>query len=262
MRIPIVVFLLTVRAYAAITGPVTAITAKASGSNPALSGSVNTGSAGITLLVVTLAGFSSSTSLATVSDAKGNNWHHATDRVIGTLHAGIWYAFDSGSGQPLVVGSGETVTVIGNYPSYEFTSWAGTLAGVNPFDQENGGSSSASTLVVPIINPSVSKCLVVTALSASPGITYTISSPFAVSNSVDYVASNWMGSASGYVIQTSTIAAGPTWTMSTGGSMVAGIVSFKPGASVTVAPRHREIWSSMFPFWLAPWNILREAFSV
>src|SRR2546425_1244311 len=100
-----------------------------SDSPPATTSTID--STGATLLVVWTSQYNyNSATQSTISDSKGNNWHAVANYGSGGLPNGaFWYAYDSGSGAALQVGTGHTVTINTHFwiGALTFAAFSGTL---------------------------------------------------------------------------------------------------------------------------------------
>lgn len=202
-----------------IVSPITAIahTSAGSGDTSAVtSPAIDT--TGATLLVVVTARFGSTMS---VTDSKGNTYTALTDYLSGDA-VQIHYCKNP------TVGSGHTFTgtTAAGYPSISVGAFNNTDTTANA-DQSNGATSaSASTLATGSVTPSTDNQLLVAGV-AHDKAAQSINGGFTVLDSKAYSASNYIGSALAYLVQTTATAANPTWDTTTAGNICAAIATFK-----------------------------------
>ncbi len=167
----------------------------------------------------------------TISDLVGGNsntWTALTDRGNGSLTRGTFFYC-----VPTHVGSGHTFTVggSGNFSSIYVEAWSGCLTS-GPFDQQNGGSNSGTTVQPGSVTPGSANELVVTGCgnydvpggSPSPP---SADSGFSVSDSF-LTTANSMSGGMAYLVQTTATAENPTWTFAQAAAQLAAIATFKP----------------------------------
>ena len=202
------------------------------GANGATTLSINT--TGATFLTVAVTVYSQSAAGVTLTDSNGNTWHALANQLAGTstlTNTNIWYSY-AHSAAALVVGSSHTVTISCSscYPGMTFSAWSGTTSGVDPYDgTQSGGGIVGTSYTVPSITPTQANELVITSFGDLGGSTYALNSPFAMINTNNYNPSIAMGNASAYVIQTTAVSAGPTWTLGSGSDPIAtSIAAFRP----------------------------------
>lgn len=207
-----------------------------SGSCTATTGSLNT--TGATLLVAfvgTGADCGDPTGF-TVSDSNGNTWHHLAlenDCAVSGVDTTIWYAFDHG-GSPLVVGSGNTVTIVGSNVTSTVAAFSGTQTTSDPFDQQSGGKSVSGSCQNGSITPGSNGELIYTGAESvsgsSGGNVFTVDSSLSLTGSNSTYNFNGFGnSADAWLGQFTASAIAPLWS-NIAGSGVCSIASFKAGA--------------------------------
>jgi hypothetical protein len=166
---------------------------------------------GATLLVVMLGDYSSNTSLATVTDSYGNTWHFLTDYFDGVGHGGLWYAWDHG-GSPLSAGSGHTVSVVANYPSFAFAAFNNTKATSNPYDGTTvGAGANAGSVTVPSLTPTQSNELVITGIGATDVTGAAVNSGFTILGTIENSSAGISGASLAFLVQTTATAETPQW---------------------------------------------------
>ncbi len=183
---------------------------------------------GADFLVVAVACYSAGP--ATLSDLVGGNsntWTPLTLRDDGVDTTQFYYC------KPAFVGSGHTFTVAGasSFSGLCVQAWSGAAA-ASPADQQNGATTGGATsLATGSITPSQANCLVVASLCTNLNTDFStagaINGGFTISNRLD--SSPGVGFAHGmaYLVQTSAVAANPTWSWTSSNAAAAAIASFK-----------------------------------
>jgi hypothetical protein len=126
------------------------------------------------------------------------------------------------------VGTGHTFTANSpaGYPSCSVAAFNNTDTTANA-DQENGATSaSAATLATGSVTPSVDNELIVAGV-AHDQASQTINSGFTIAANQPYLASNHIGSALAYLVQTTAAPVNATWDTTLSGNICAAIATFK-----------------------------------
>lgn len=188
---------------------------------------------GADLLVLFTSRFGSNA--LTPSDSKGCTWHGKTEQASASCRSQLFYATKKDVG--FSVGTGHTFTWPSAtwYGSCELLAFSGSDFTVDPFDQQNGATTtSGTTLSAGSVTPSTSGQLIVTAVS-SLGSTHTISTGItAVEDSFDYLAGNYVGGGAAWKEHTSG-AINPQWGWTTTSDASATIATFKAGIAGNLA---------------------------
>jgi hypothetical protein len=225
-----------------ITAPAPALlaTAKATtnGTSP-ITSSPAMDTTGATLLLVAFASYGGTDHAKTVTDNKGNNWHLLTEYdangTTGNATASILlaYAFDSGSGDPLIVGAGHTVTADNTgfgSDAIIVQAWSNTLTTSAVFAAGTDTGVTASTggggtLIAPgAATPTDANDIVVSALGFAANSDPSIDTGFTLD---DFDRSLIEHVAIAHLLAPNTTPVSPTWTIGFGGNMAANIAVFK-----------------------------------
>jgi hypothetical protein len=195
-------------------------------------GAMNT--SGATLLVAVVSQYATSPLTGTLSDSKANTWQALTAYESGSTNGNIviYYAYNKAGG-PLSVGSSHTVTLSGGQlAAVEVMAFSGTLTTSDPFDVQNGATSSNSSnpFQPGSITPSQSNELIITGYGAN-ATSRAINAGFTVTDFVDYGSTTGGGAA--YLVQGIAAAVNPSWTFQSSGLGAAAVIaSFKAAAQV------------------------------
>lgn len=157
----------------------------------------------------------------TVSDNRGNTWTRvATPITAGGTHIELWYALVTNANVTT------TVTYSGNFSYIAVATFAGTATSSVTDGSPTGTSATFSTSVQPgSITPSQANGLLISCFGADlVGGTPVVNAPFAFTNSIN--TSSQQGGLS-YVIQTSAIAANPTFSGYSTTTSMANMQAFK-----------------------------------
>lgn len=205
------------------SSPLVHAVAGSSNNNSVATSGVDT--TGADLLVVIIHDYGAS-ALGTLTDSKSNTWHALTSYQSGTVaRCTIFWS------KPTSVGSGHTFSFAGaasSFPSITMSAWSG--AGSSPFDVGNGATTAgASTLATGSVTPSQVNALVIAGFTESSGTPSGINGGFTVTDSLGTSASR-EGGGHAYLVETSIVAANPTWTNGGSTDMAATIAVFIGGA--------------------------------
>lgn len=165
----------------------------------------------------------------TPTDSKSNTWTALT-RIDGSVDAQFWYCINP------TVGSGHTfsTSTSGSYPSIFVLAISGAAAA--GFDQQNGSTTTATTIQPGSITPSEDNELIVT-LCTNDDVSNTLSinGGFTIAQQAVTVAFQAEGGGLAYLIQTTLAAANPTWSWGGSSEAVSTVIaSFKAaGAAAT-----------------------------
>jgi hypothetical protein len=196
--------------------------------NGTTTGAIDT--SGANLIVLAPAYYAPGAGLA-ISDSKANTWTALTERG---ARMRFYYCLNP------TVGAGHTFTVSGTGVYGSMTAAAFSGAAASPFDLENGAASVSGTTLQPgSITPSEGNELVISAGGDAMDGTPTPDGGFTVVARAAFSGGVCFGSHLAYLVQTSAVAANPTWTytpIGTGPEYVAMIASFKAAASGGSAP--------------------------
>lgn len=181
------------------------------------------------LIVVSVGFYNVLDPVPVLTDSKVNSWSGLTVQNGNVIANRLFYCFNP------IVGIGHTFTLAGSaatYPGISVAGWPGSVA--SPFDQQNGGAASTgSTQATGSVTPSEANELVIAGLGHddNSGAAVSIGGGFTAINSASSPG-NAVGSGLAYLIQTSAVAANPTWniTNSAPTGIAATIATFKAGA--------------------------------
>ena len=172
----------------------------------------------------------------TLSDSFNNNWTGLTVYDSGTYgKLRLYYVVNPTRGLE------HTFTLAGTatYPSITVHAFTGTKA-TSPFDQQNGGANTGTTIQPGSVTPSEDNELVICGVSdGQTSGTYAIDLGFTMTDSLGTSVGSYIGSALAYLIETTAAAKNPTWTRSASNAMASAIATFKVAAST----------SDFFPAW-------------
>jgi len=182
-----------------------------------------TSTTGATLLVLGVSLDTAGT--PTISDNRGNTWTQLTSHTSAFARVRFYYAVNPTTSASHTV----TVTSTGAAVSAHFAAFS-NVATSSPFDQQNGANGTpVGTLQTGSITPTVDGSLLVTALAFnSAGSPISIDLSFTETGEIDFLGSNYYGSALAFLVQGSAAAINPTWTRTGTNDMAANIASFKP----------------------------------
>jgi len=182
-----------------------------------------TSTTGATLLVLGVSLDTAGT--PTISDNRGNTWTQLTSYTSAFARVRFYYAVNPTTSASHTV----TVTATGAAVSAHLAAFS-NVATSSPFDQQNGANGTpVGTLQTGSITPAVDGTLLVTALAFnSAGSPISIDLSFTETGEIDFLGSNYYGSALAYLVQGSAAAINPTWTRTGSNDMAANIASFKP----------------------------------
>lgn len=187
---------------------------------------------GSTLIIAAVAWYAA-LQPAPISDSKGNTWTSLTQQVSANTKINLYYC------SPCTVGTGHTFTIgnSSNYPSLMVFAFSGTVT-TAALDQQNGAttSSGAVTSFQPgSVTPAQGGEVVISAIGVeTSGSAPTINSGFISPISTNGCSGNCREAAASYLIQTSSAAENPTWSMPS--SVVLGSIGSFKSASAPVAP--------------------------
>jgi len=190
----------------------------ADGGNTATTTGINT--TGASLIVVATRGGSSA-----VTDSEGNTWTALTAYT----GARMFYCV-----APVTSATHTfTTTGAGQFSAICVQAWSNTDT-TSPFDVQNGGNNTSTTIQPGSVTPSVNGEIVITMTGQGSGETIapTIGSGFTVSDAQPFINSNSFPMAMGYKLQTTAGAENPTWTWNASNANGAAIATFKAGAGV------------------------------
>jgi hypothetical protein len=182
---------------------------------------------GANFLVATVSEYSGDVT-GMVTDSKSNTWVAGPTNVGGDCYHAMFYVCSPTVGASHTFKYDNGANVFG---TIQVSAWSGATG--STIDQQNSFSQSGttSTLQPGSITPSANNTVVVSGVCFADdgGIqTYTVNSPFTVSDFVPMVPTLSEGGARAYRIQTTATAANPTWTDSAAyGNSIASIGSFK-----------------------------------
>lgn len=173
------------------------------------------------------------TSIAAISDSKGNTW------TSGTVHAVLNGVQTVIEWVPTpTVGTGHTFTltkVDNNFAgALEVQAWSGSAT--SPFGGQNGATvSGATSLATGSVSPGVAGSLIVAVLGSNNVSSIAIDTGFTISDTNAFAGgSNYAGSLAYLAPDTAPV--NPTWTWTSSAASSASIVVFKPpggGGSAT-----------------------------
>ena len=217
-----------VMAQATLVGTCAAGSTSAGTTSNTFAHQINT--AGATLLVASVSIYGSSACSGSMTDSKSNNWHCiAHYDTGGNLSQAIWYAYDSGSGASLVVGSGHYAQYqnSGTYPGMTFTAFGNTITGADPLRSHNGATGSGTTQTTGSISP-FAYDLVVSGVEVggSSGSGFSIDAPLTTGCSEPLIGGQ-VGAGIGYQLSASSGTQTQTWSNLAGGNTAASIAVFK-----------------------------------
>jgi hypothetical protein len=160
----------------------------------------------------------------TPTDSKGNTWIQCTPLAAATnARVTLWYA----AAPTITVGAGHTFTV----PNGQFQAIAvAAFNGITPpigldFVTATVQNAHASPCVNGTVTPSVNGALVITACGWDPSATpLSVSSPFTISDQVNWVSGQSMGVGLAYAVQTTAAASTPSWSWPSGNASMASLV--------------------------------------
>jgi hypothetical protein len=185
---------------------------------------------GATLLVIVVSGFNNSLPW-TVTDSKGNTYTLAVaDPAPYTSNPNTVTLWHNRGG---TVGSGHTAQVVagggGGAATLSFAAFSG--GNVSPLDQTNHANATGTSLAAGSITPLQPNELIVAGLSLKADAITTsgigINGGFTIADSAPSVNATQDGGGLAYLIQTSIVAANPTWSWTNSTVSLAVIASFK-----------------------------------
>lgn len=203
---------------------VSSLKAKSTDSNGFTSGSIDT--TGASLLVLALAYIQGAQ--PTISDNYSNTWTGLTAQENAGAGGAVRLFYVANP----FTGAGHTFTTTGavGYPAIFVNAYNGARTSA-PFDQQNGAqTSSAVTLATGSVTPTTNGQLVITGVGTN-GTPSSINGGFTITNSSATVNGQAFGGGIADLIQTSIVAANPTWTMSGASGIAAAIATFIPASS-------------------------------
>ena len=183
---------------------------------------------GATLLVVAVAS-NAGVAVTSVSDLVGglsNTWNQLTSYKPSTnTRITLFYSVPTHTGASHTFTSTNPTTTDA---AVAVCAFLGTAAS-SPFDVQSGSAAEGTLTVQPgSITPAVNGEVLVTAVGSLGDTAATIAGGFLKTNYSQTVGGNAWGLAMGYMVQITAGAANPTWSVTTGSSLVAAIASFKP----------------------------------
>ena len=179
---------------------------------------------------------------APLSDSKGNTWLTSAEET------GVGGAFDQALqihyAKNAIVGANHTFTVGGDqvYASLEVSAFSGVDA-TSPSDGETGfANTTATSIQAGPITPSANGALIVAgwANRDSAAASLSINESFAITDQNLGLPSNYLGSASAYLIQGGAAAIDPTWSWSNTDQGIAVLSAFKAAAGGGFIPFPRR----------------------
>lgn len=233
-------------AYSAIAFVAASTVVQASG-NPSSGTSSGITTTGATLLVITVTDVNVVSNNDTVSDSKGNTWHHlATDYANANLHATIFYAYDHG-GSALSVGSSHTFTVAGAFTTFSAQSFSGTDTTSAVFTNEIGANTaSALSLATGSFTCTYASSLIMTTGGfRTPTTPYTVSGTGTFSTPItgNFSTGTFGGNGGAYSIQSGgPTAENVTWTANAGTGQIVSIAAcFAPPIAAATGSKYGAI---------------------
>ena len=175
------------------------------------------------LIVLGVADYSAATA-GTPTDSQSNTWKVLnTYTASGSVRIRLFYcAYPKTNASHTF-----TYSVTGSYPSIGALWFSGQVPS-EPFDKQNGGSGTSTTLATGSVTPTFSNELLVTAVGNNNSDTSSIDSSFNLTAQVSFANAQRFALGMAYKIQTSAGAENPTWTLASGANAnAATIASFK-----------------------------------
>lgn len=211
--------------------------------NVAIPGAPNGGTSssidttGATLLVIHVA--DADAVATTVSDSKGNTWTPLAARQ-NSVESQLYYCASP------TVGSGHTFTTSASsaFPAGQVLAFSGVDA--SPFDVQNGNTTTDSTIQTGSVTPAEDGSLIVAGVGHVRGVSPTIGSGFAVTDSNALYGGTYYGAGAAYLVQTTAAAINPTWTLDSSGVLAATIAVFAPSAGGGAIAANSPFFSAVF----------------
>ena len=192
------------------------------GSNGGTPAAINTVGAN---LIVIYVGYVHTLGTLILTDNQSNTWTPLTEYAIGggDARAGrIFYCFNP------TTNASHTFTTGGlTYPGIAVAAWSG--ADTSPFDVENGfaRADSSSPIQPGSVTPSQPDSIIITGVTHLSTAALSVDSGFTVDEDLATSPGNYFGCAMASLVQTSSSAVNPTWTVTSGTMCVSAIAVFK-----------------------------------
>ena len=193
---------------------------------------------GADLIVAAISNSAASGGGTGLNDSKGNTWIPLTlyNGTTGAIR--MWYTV------PTTVGSGHTFSVNAGgaltYSGLMVAAFSGAIS--TPFDAQNGSFGTSTAPTAGTITPAAANSLVVAAVQAMNTVTisaigggFTMLTPLPPGGGPHFIG------ALAYLVQTTAVAANPTWTTSASADWAAAIASFKSFGTTLLPARLRGV---------------------
>jgi len=172
------------------------------------------------LIVIEVSGFSGVT--PTVSSSPANTWTPLTRRTDASSNsAQLFYC----SSCAVSASQSFTLTGTGMFASMFVQAWSG--GDTSPFDQQNQGAITFTSLQPGSVTPTVDNEIVVTGMVIDATNTLSINSSFTISDQLNNVGGVSKGGGMASIVQGAKAAVNPTWSWSTSANAIAVIATFK-----------------------------------